>query len=95
MAKEDGRKNNGGARPNSGRPKKADEIKKIEMMDSVCPPYEMWRALYRKAEKGDTKAIQFWLEHRFGKAPNKIDATTNGKELGNNPIIIFGKGDEQ
>jgi hypothetical protein len=90
MAKEDGRKNNGGKREGAGRPKKADEIKKIEMMDSVCPPLEAWEALHKKIKSGDTKAIQFWIEHRFGKAPNKVDVTTDGEQM-NNPLIMFGK----
>lgn len=88
MAKEDGRKKNGGKREGAGRKPKADEIKKIEMMDSVCPPLEAWKALHKKVVKGDTKAIQFWIEHRFGKAPNKVDVTSNGDNIAT-PIINF------
>ena len=83
----DGRKNNKGTLGNKGgRPKKADEIKKIEMMDSVCPPIDAWKALFKKVESGDTKAIQFWIEHRYGKAPAKVDVTSNEETINIPPI---------
>ena len=83
----DGRKNNKGTIGNKGgRPKKADEIKKIEMMDAVCPPEKAWKALFSKVESGDTKAIQFWIEHRFGKAPAKVDVTSNEQTINIPPI---------
>lgn len=89
----DGRKNNKGTLGNKGgRPKKADEIKKIEMMDSVCPPLKAWQALFGKVEAGDTKAIQFWIEHRYGKAPAKVDLTTDDKPINSIPPINWVNG---
>lgn len=63
----DNRKNNGGAREGAGRKPKADEIAKIEMMDSVAEPIQAWQNLWKLVEKGDTKATQVWIDHRFGK----------------------------
>ena len=64
----DKRKNNGGVRKGAGRKPKADEIKKIELMDSVLTPIEAWKALADKVKEGDTSAIKTWIDHRFGKA---------------------------
>jgi hypothetical protein len=62
----DGRKNNRGKIGNKGgRPAKADEIRKIELMDSVLAPVEAWAALCSKVREGDVTAIKAWIEHRL------------------------------
>ncbi len=64
----DGRKNNKGTKGNKGgRPPKADELKKIDLMDSVLIPREAWEALANKVKEGDTQAIKEWIAHRYGK----------------------------
>lgn len=60
--------NHGGARPGAGRKPKADEIKKIELMDSIAEPKKAWEQLWKLCENGDTQAIKTWIDHRFGKA---------------------------
>lgn len=80
----DGRKNNGakkGVHQGQGRKPKADEIAKIELMDSVGAPVEAWRALWGKVEEGDTQAIKCWIEHRYGRPKEQKDITTNGNDV--------------
>lgn len=69
----DKRKNNGGARDGAGRKPKADEIKKIELMDSVLPPIEALEALAELVRNGDTNATKYWIDQRFGKAKETVD----------------------
>lgn len=78
----DGRKNNKGqtgARNGGGRPKKADEIKIIEQMDSIAVPEDAWRALWVKCQEGDTQAIKTWLNYRFGMPVQKTHTDGNLK----------------
>ena len=72
-----GRKGNGhgGARPNSGRKPKSDEIKMIEQMDAIAAPEEAWRMLWDRAKDGDTPALKAWIEYRHGKPKQSLDAT--------------------
>ena len=72
----DNRRENGGARPGSGRKPKADEIKLIEQMDAVMVPESVWIALGEKVENGDTQAIKTWLSYRYG-MPKQIVEQTN------------------
>jgi hypothetical protein len=71
----------GGARPNSGRKPKADEIAQIELMDSVMIPIEVWQALANKVYEGDTQAIKTWLEYRYGKPKQNVDVTSAGEKM--------------
>jgi hypothetical protein len=83
----DGRKNNRGKIGNKGgRPAKADEIRKIELMDSVLAPVEAWAALCSKVREGDVTAIKAWIEHRFGKPTETKDLNLNTETIKN--III-------
>lgn len=68
----------GGARQGAGRKPKADEINKIEMMDSIAEPRKAWEALWNLVDKGDTKATQVWIDHRFGKPKEQKDHTFSG-----------------
>jgi hypothetical protein len=74
---EDKRKNNGGARPNSGRLKKDEVISLIESMDAIAVPSEVWAALAEKVKQKDVNAIKTWLSYRFGMPKQTIDQTTN------------------
>jgi hypothetical protein len=69
----DGRKNNGGARKNSGRLKKDEVISLIEQMDAVSIPDKVWKALHDKVKDGDTQAIKTWLQYRYGMPKQVID----------------------
>lgn len=78
----DRRANNGGARKGAGRPPKSDEIKRLEMMDSVAAPKEVWDSLWKVAKEGNTQALKTWIEYRFGKPKEKLDITSNDETLG-------------
>lgn len=78
----DGRKNNGGVRDGAGRKPKADELKRIEMMDSICPPKEIWEEAFKLVKKGNTHAIKMWIEYRFGKPKERVDVTSNDETIG-------------
>lgn len=95
MAKEDGRKNNGG-HANSGRKSKAEELKartKIKQALKVIynEDSEDEAELAFLVEFAQTKdGMKFCAEHLLGKAPNKVDVTTDGEQM-HNPLIMFGK----
>lgn len=72
----------GGKRENAGRKPKADEIKRIELMDSIADPKEVWDSLWKVAKKGNTNAIRTWVEYRYGKPKDRIDVTSNDETLG-------------
>lgn len=76
----------GGARPGSGRKSKADEIKLVEMMDSILTPQEAWEKLAEFAQT-DIVALKLWMEYRFGKPKQQVDVTTNGDSV-NIPTAI-------
>jgi hypothetical protein len=79
----DGRANNGGhsTKGLAGRKPKAEEIKVIELMDSVAIPEKAWKALWNKCEEGDTHAIKTWLNYRFGMPKQSLDVTTGGEKI--------------
>ncbi len=67
----------GGARPNSGRKPKADEITLIESMDAIAVPESVWKSLYSRVLDGDTQAIKTWLSYRYGMPKQTVDNNTN------------------
>ena len=73
----DKRKNNGGARPNSGRLKKDDVISLIETMDKIAVPSTVWEALYAKVLDNDVNAIKTWLQYRYGMPKQIIEQNSN------------------
>ena len=73
----DKRKNNGGARPNSGRLKKDEVISLIETMDAIAVPDTVWKMLYAKVSDSDVNAIKIWLQYRYGMPKQVIDQNTN------------------
>lgn len=83
----------GGARPNSGRKPKADEIAMIERMDAILAPDEAWEALAGKVTEGDTQAIKTWLEYRYGKPKQSVDLTSLGDRI-NIPLSTWVDGSE-
>ena len=74
---DDKRKNNGGARPNSGRLKKDELISLIESMDATLVPDEVWKALSDKVKDKDVNAIKTWLSYRYGMPKQTIQQDTN------------------
>ena len=73
----DKRKNNGGARANSGRLKKDELISLIDTMDAIAVPDTVWKMLYAKVLDSNVNAIKTWLQYRYGMPKQVIDQTTN------------------
>lgn len=69
----DGRKNNGGKREGSGRPRKIDEELLHKMMDKALAPQEVWDTLAAKVQEGDVNAIKLFCSYRFGQPSNKVE----------------------
>ena len=95
MKKQDGRKNNGGVRPNSGRPKKLDEeLANTRILRAL-------KDLYKQDEDEDNvngfltdfipteRGQMFIAQHLLGK-PKEVSETTviNG---GDKPLILINK----
>ena len=77
----DGRKNNRGTKGNKGgRPPKADEIKKIETMDSIAAPAEVWGLLWSLCQEGNVQALKIWIEHREGKPRQTTSVSIDQQE---------------
>lgn len=80
----DGRKNNGckkGEHRGQGRKPKADELKLVEVMDSIMSPEEVWSKIAEKASEGDIQALKLWVEYRLGKPKQQVDVTTQGESI--------------
>jgi hypothetical protein len=73
----DKRKNNGGKRDGAGRPKKADEIKLIEKLDSLIDNEEVIRTLGKQILKGDSRAMSLYFGYRYGKPKESVDITSS------------------
>ncbi len=73
----DNRKNNGGARQNAGRPRKADELKLIEKLDSLIDNDEVIKTLGRQVLKGDSRAMSLYFGYRYGKPKESVDITSS------------------
>ncbi len=96
MKKTDGRKNNGGARPGSGRPKKVDEAKSMEVLsrailditgeeDEMNAKVEFLKQWVKVSPRD---AMKFINEHVIGKPKERqdIEMSTNERVI---PVISF------
>jgi len=74
----------------AGRPKKLPELD--QLLADVFGGDEMeqiLRAMYTRALKGDTRAAEIILNRGYGKSQDKVDITTNGKDLPTSKEIVF------
>lgn len=71
----------GGAREGAGRPPKAEEQKLIELLS----PFEdiALTKLKEGVQSGDHNFIKLYMEYRFGKPKQTIDANLTGELLVN------------
>lgn len=79
----DGRKNNGGARKNAGRKKRAEEEQIIWQLDSIIERETAVKKLKELIEQGNIKAIQLYFNYLYGKPTE----TRTLKVEGELPII--------
>jgi len=63
----------GGKRPNSGRKSKGEDIKLLEGLDKYIDQSLVLEKLKELIEKGNLRAIQLYLQYRYGK-PNDFMA---------------------
>lgn len=74
----------------TGRPKKLPELDKL--LAEVFGDNEMeliLKAMYSRALKGDTRAADIILNRVYGKSQDRVDVTTNGKDLPTSKEIVF------
>ncbi len=72
----DGRKNNGGHKT-AGRKPKADEIKLIEALDKHIDSDRVFSILQGLIEEKNIKAIQIYLDRRYGKPKERSDCVAS------------------
>lgn len=75
----------GGARENSGRKPKEDEIKLAERMRNILDDETVLIKLAEKVQNGDMKAIELWTGYLYGKPTQRIET----KEVEDLPEIHF------
>jgi len=71
----DNRKNNGGARQGAGRKPKAQEQTLIESLDNGIDIKRIVEVLKELSYGGDVRALQLYLNYRFGKPKETVDIT--------------------
>jgi hypothetical protein len=85
-------KMHGGARQNAGRKSKADELKLAETIDTALG--ETWvedllKEIHKQAKGGSFPHAQLLLAYKYGKPQDKVDVTTNGKDLPTTKEVVF------
>jgi hypothetical protein len=78
---------NGGARPNSGRKSKAEEVKLIESLTPLAPA--ALAALEAGIVAGEFPFVKLFYEYYAGKPTDKLDVVSNGQTVGQVHKVIF------
>ena len=65
----------------AGRKPKSEEIALIEKLDKVIDPFKAIEKLDTLIDKGDFKAIQLYLNYRFGRPKDKVDITSGNEKI--------------
>jgi len=73
----DGRKSNGGIRKGAGRPKKVEEEKLIEKLDSLIDNDEVIKTLGKKIKEGSDRAMSLYFGYRYGKPKESVDINSS------------------
>jgi len=82
----------GGARQGGGRKPKAVELKLLERMSSALGDDwddEILQSAFKEAKKGSFQHQALLLAYKYGKPQDKVDVTTNGKDLPTSKEIVF------
>lgn len=67
----------GGPRPNSGRPKRMEETEIIEKLKPM--EIKAFKALEKKIDEGDIKAIQIYLNYYIGMPTQRVESKIEGQ----------------
>ena len=86
----DGRKNNGGHKT-AGRKPKADEQKLIEALDRHIDSERVFGILQGIIDEGNIKAIQIYLDRRFGKPKESVTLNSEGFNISFKDILKVDK----
>lgn len=82
----------GGIRKGQGRKPKAVELKLLERMDKALGENwddEILQSAFKEAKKGSYQHQAILLAYKYGKPQDKVDLTTNGKDLPTSKEIVF------
>lgn len=79
----------GGKREGSGRKPKADEVKLIEALDEHIDSERVFEILQGLIEEKNIKAIQIYLDRRFGKPKESVTLNSEGFNINFKDIIGF------
>lgn len=86
----DGRANNGGHKT-AGRKPKADEIKLIEALDKHIDSERVFSILQGLIEEKNIKAIQIYLDRRYGKPKESVTLNSEGFNISFKDILKVDK----
>jgi len=84
----DGRVNNGGHKT-AGRKPKADEQKLIEQLDKHINSDQVFDILQGLIEEGNIKAIQIYLDRRYGKPKESVTVNSENFNINFRDILKF------
>ena len=87
----------GGKTPGAGRKSKAEELglaAKINLALGEEWTEDVLKAVHKEAVKGSLPHAQLLLAYTYGKPQDKIDLTTNGKDLPTSKEIVFRRYDK-
>lgn len=81
----------GGAIPGAGRKSKAEELKVAnQAIDAITEKYGSLKDGFKALlNSGEASLIKWVFEHGAGKPQDKVDVTTNGKDLPTSKEIVF------
>jgi hypothetical protein len=87
----DGRKNNGGhsTKGAAGRKPKADEVKLIEQLDRHIDSERVFGILQGLIDEGNIKAIQIYLDRRYGKPKESVTVNSENFNINFRDILKF------
>ena len=81
----------GGKREGAGRKPKADEIKLIEALDKHIDSDRVFEVLQGLIEEKNIKAIQIYLDRRYGKPKESVTLNSEGFNISFKDILTVGK----
>lgn len=81
----------GGKREGAGRKPKADEVKLIEALDRHIDSEKVFDILQGLIEEGNIKAIQIYLDRRYGKPKESVTLNSEGFNISFKDILTVGK----
>ena len=79
----------GGAREGAGRKPKADEAKLIEQLDKHIDANQVFDILQGLIEEGNIKAIQIYLDRRYGKPKESVTVNSENFNINFRDILKF------